>query len=101
MHLLPHSVSAVLGLDDRLVEKIGKIVDVTIGAKDHVAAAAAVAAIRSAFRHKLLSPKTDRPAAAVSGLRKNFDSIDKHGLASLNRYIVEPLKRPAVKLYSE
>jgi hypothetical protein len=52
---------------------------VSIRAQDHISTATAVAAVRAAFRHKFLSPKTDRAAAAVSGLSKNFDAIDKHG----------------------
>src|SRR4051812_33934372 len=43
MHFLPHPVSAVFGLDDRLVEKIGEIIDVNIGTQNHVATPAAVA----------------------------------------------------------
>src|SRR5205085_117827 len=65
-------------LDDWLVKKIRKIVRVNIGAQDHVAAAAAIAAIRAAPRHKFLAPETDAAPPAVPGLGKNFYSIDKH-----------------------
>ena len=78
MLLLPLPVRATLGLDDRLVEKIGEIVGVDVGAQNDVAAAAAIAAIRAAARHELLAPKTDATAPAIPGLGKNFYSIDKH-----------------------
>lgn len=80
VHLLPHSVAAGLCFDDRLVEKIREIVRVAIGAKDHVPAAAAITAVRPAFRDKFLPSKADAAAAAASCLGKNFDSIDKHFL---------------------
>jgi hypothetical protein len=51
-----------------------------IGSQDHVPAAAAVAAVRTAFRDKLLATKANATAAATSCLGKNFDSIDKHFL---------------------
>src|SRR5258708_32583936 len=75
VHLLPLPMPAVLGLDDGLVKKIRKIVDVNVRAKNHVAAAAAIAAIRPAFRHEFFPAKTDAAASAVAGLAKNFDSI--------------------------
>jgi hypothetical protein len=51
----------------------------SIGPQDNIAATAAVTAIRSPFRNKFLAPETDTPASALSGLRENFDAIDKHG----------------------
>src|SRR6476659_5394769 len=80
MHLLPLPVRAVLCLDDRLVEKIREIIDVNIRAENHVAAAAAIAAIGSAFRHEFLAPKTHTTAPAVPSLGQNFDPIDEHKL---------------------
>ena len=50
-----------------------------VGAQDHVAAAAAIAAIRAAARDKFFAPETDAAPSAVPGLGKNFYSIDKHG----------------------
>jgi hypothetical protein len=49
-----------------------------IRAQNHVAAAPAIPAIWSAFRHKFLAPKTHAPTAAIARLRKHFDSIDEH-----------------------
>jgi hypothetical protein len=69
--------------DDRLVEKIGKIINVLIGPQDNVAAASAIATIRPAFRHKFFPPKTDAPASALSGLRKNFYAINEHAFSAL------------------
>src|SRR2546423_12638767 len=50
----------------------------SIGPQDNIAAATAVTAIRSPFRNEFLAPETDTSASALSGLRKNFDAIDKH-----------------------
>jgi hypothetical protein len=55
----------------------------SIRAEKNIATAATIAAIRSAFRHKFLAPKTDATAPAVARLRKSFDSIDKHETSSL------------------
>ena len=78
MHFLSHPMPAVLRLYDRFVKKIREIVDMSICTQNHVAAAAAIAAIRSTFRHKFLPPKTHATPPAVSSLRKNLDPIDKH-----------------------
>ncbi len=78
VHLLPLPVSALFRLDDRLVEKVGEIVGVNVGAKNDVAAATAITAIGTAARHELLAAKTHAAASAVTGLGKNFYSIDKH-----------------------
>ena len=78
MHLFPHAVPARFRLDDRLVEQIRQIIGMHVGAQDHIAAAAAIAAIGPAARDKFLAPETDAPAPAVTGLGENFDSIDKH-----------------------
>ena len=69
---------AVLRLDERLVKKSGEIIHVSVGPENHVSTASTIAAIRPAFRHEFLPPKTDAPAPAVARLRKNFDPIDKH-----------------------
>ena len=82
MFFLPLPVRAALGLDDRLVEKIRQIVGMDVGPQDHIAAAPAVAAVRATARHEFFAPKTDAAPSAVTGLGKNFDSIDKHKGAS-------------------
>ena len=79
MFFLPLPVRSALRLDDRLIEQSGKIIGMDIGPENHVAAAAAVATIRSALRDKFLPPETYRPAPPIPGLGKNFYSIDKHG----------------------
>src|SRR5207253_2373519 len=58
---------------------MSEVVGMSIGPQDNIAATAAVTAIRSPFRNEFFAPETDTPASAVSGLRKNFDTIDKHG----------------------
>jgi hypothetical protein len=71
-------------LNDRLVEEIGEIINMPIRSQDHVAAASAIAAIGPTFRHKFLAPKTDAPAPALPGFRKNFHPINKHIFAALH-----------------
>ena len=58
---------------------MSEVVGMSIGLQDNVAATAAVTAIRSPFRNEFLAPETDTAPSALSGLRKNFDTIDKHG----------------------
>src|SRR6266487_5455593 len=60
---------------------MSEVVGMSIGPQDNITATAAVTAIRSPFRNEFLAPKTDTPASALSGLRKNFDTIDKHRAA--------------------
>ncbi len=83
MHFLTLTVPAGFRFDERLVKKTREIVHMSIRPKNNVAAAAAIAAVRSAFRHKFLAPKTDATAPTVARLRESFDSIDKHETSSL------------------
>src|SRR5205823_336287 len=53
-HFFPHSMAAVLRLDDRLVEKIRQIIYMPVRTQDHVTASAAIAAIGAAFRYEFL-----------------------------------------------
>jgi len=78
MHFFPAPMSAVFRLNERLVEKMSEMVGMLIGPQNNIAAAPAVTAIRSALGNEFLAPETDAPASALSGLRKNFDAIDKH-----------------------
>ena len=76
--LLSLPVRPTLGLDDRLVEKIRKVVGMDIGPENDVSTTATVAAVGPPARHEFLAPETDAAAPAIAGLGKNFDSIDKH-----------------------
>jgi hypothetical protein len=71
-------VRAVLCLDQGLVKEIGEIIYVPICPQDHITTTPPIAAVWTAFRHELLSSKTDTPASAVARLRKNFHPIDEH-----------------------
>src|SRR5262249_23230550 len=82
-HLLAFAVAAVFRLDDRLIEKIGKVIHVAIRTQDHIAATSTIATVRSAFRHKLLPSKTHATASALSSLGKNFDPIYEHGAVNV------------------
>src|ERR1700675_3414103 len=93
MHFLAHSIAAAFRLDEGLVEKVREIINVPVRAQNHIAAATAIAAIGSAFRHKFLPPKTGRATTATARLRKNFDPIDKHFLFfPLNNWRFQPSK---------
>jgi hypothetical protein len=85
MHFLALPVAAVPGLDKGLIKKAREIIHMPIRSQNHVAAASAITAIRSAFRHKFLAPETHAPAAAIARLRKHFDSIDEHVSEMFNR----------------
>src|SRR5438045_1989571 len=71
-------MSAVLRFNDRLVKKIREIIDMPIPPQNHIATASAIAAMRPAFRHNFLPPKTRAPTAIDSRLLKNFDSLNEH-----------------------
>jgi hypothetical protein len=78
MHFLALPVAGVPGLDEGLIKKTREIIDMPIRSQNHVTAASAITAIRSAFRHKLLPAKTHAATPAIARLRKHFDSIDEH-----------------------
>jgi hypothetical protein len=78
MHLLALAVTAAFRLNDRLVEEVRKIVGMDVGPEDHITTTAAIAAIRTAPRDKLLATKAHAASATIAGLGINFYSIDKH-----------------------
>jgi hypothetical protein len=76
--LLPLPVCAAPGLDDRLVEKIRKIIGVDIRTENDISTATAIAPVRSAAWYEFFATEADAAPPAVTGLGKNFYSIDKH-----------------------
>jgi hypothetical protein len=80
MHFLSLPVPSTFPFDNRLVEKIGKIIDVHVGFQNDIAAAPAVTPIGTPFWDKLFPTKTDAAAATISSLSEYFDPIDKHNL---------------------
>src|SRR5207302_10282292 len=85
MHFLPAPMPTVFCFNNGLVEQMSEVVGMSIGPQDTIAAAAAITAIRSPFRNEFLAPETDTSASALSGLRKNFDTIDKHDAGQCHR----------------
>src|SRR5207237_2191694 len=81
----PAPVSAVFRLNDGLVEQMSELVGMLISPEDNIAAATAVTPIRSPLGNEFFAPETDAPPAALSGLRKNFDAIDKHDAKHCHR----------------
>ena len=72
------AVAAVFGGVLALVAEIHQRVHVHVGKQDDAAAVSAVAAVRAAVLHKLLTMERNRAVAAVAGLRGDFYLIDKH-----------------------
>src|SRR3984893_3444526 len=72
----------------------------SIRAQNYVAAAPAVTAVGSAFRHEFLAPKTHTASPAIAGLRKNFYPIDEHAetliVEALNSYNVDAYARSVI-----
>ncbi len=61
------------------VGKRGQTIDAGLGAENHAAAVAAVAAIGSAERDVLFAAEADATVSAVAGIDLDFDAIDEHG----------------------
>jgi hypothetical protein len=85
MHFFAAPMSATFRLDNRLVEKMSKVVRVLISLQDNIAAASAVTPIRPPLGNEFFAPETDASPSALSGLRKNFDAIDKHDARHCHR----------------
>ncbi len=78
--LAAHPVLPALGLEVLLVAIVDERVEVGIGHRDHVAAAAAVAAVRSAELDELLAPEAAGAVAAVAALHPDLGRIEEpHG----------------------
>src|SRR6185295_12062281 len=90
-------VAPAFRLDNRLVEKMSKVVRVLISLQDNVAAASAVTPIRPPFGNEFFAPETDTPPSALSGLRKNFDAIDKHDARHCHREPTVSSRRPCLE----
>src|SRR5205814_753001 len=71
--LLAATALAIFRFDHWLVKKGREIVRVNVGAQNHRAAAAAIAAIRAALRHERFAAKARAAVAAVAGLGVNAD----------------------------
>src|SRR5439155_12206728 len=85
IHFFPAPVAAAFRLDNRLIEKMNKVVRVLISLQDNIAAASAVTPIRSPLGNEFFASETDTPPSTLSGLRKNFDAIDKHDVRHCHR----------------
>ena len=64
----------------RLRAEPREIAPVGVGDQDHVAAAAAVAAVRAAARHELLPAEADRAVAAAARLDLDAGAVCQHGV---------------------
>jgi len=73
----PHAVMADLRLEMLLIAVVDQRVEVGHGFDDHVAAAAAVAAVRPAILDEFLAPEADRAGAAVAALEEDLGLIEK------------------------
>ena len=81
--VLAHAVAAVLGLEVLLVAIVDQRVEAVDRFDDHVAAAAAVAAVRPAELDELLAPERHAAVPAVAGADIDLGLIEKfHGVQS-------------------
>ena len=55
------------------------MIGMLIGSEDYIATPSTVTAIRPALGYKFLTSKAYASAPALSGLGKDFDTINKHG----------------------
>jgi hypothetical protein len=58
MHLASASITTVAGTLMRCEKEFYQRIFILVTAQNHMAATTAIAAIRSAFRHKLFAPET-------------------------------------------
>ena len=79
--VLAHAVDAGLGLEMLLIAIVEQRVEARHAERDHVAAAAAVAAVGAAEFDELLAPERDAAGAAGTGLYINLGFVEKfHGV---------------------
>jgi hypothetical protein len=78
IHAFAHAALAVGCDQSGLIKLSDEIIEVVVRLENHVAAATAVPAARTAFGHERFAMKRDCTLAAVSGARENLDLINKH-----------------------
>jgi hypothetical protein len=82
------SMTAALRLVLRVESEVKQSVVMLAGRKNHVAAAPAVAAARTAPGDKLLAPERKTPVAAAAGFDLDINFVDEHGLnGKLTNYL--------------
>ena len=80
MAVLAHAAAAVLGLEVLLVAVVDQRVEAVDRLRDHVAALAAVAAVRAAELDELLAPERDAAVPAVAGADVDLGLVEEfHG----------------------
>jgi hypothetical protein len=78
VEVLAQAVAAIGAPDNRLVEEGGQVIRMGIGNQDDIAAASAIAAIRSPLRDKFLAQEGDAAVPAFAGFHVYLDLIDEH-----------------------
>ena len=73
-----HAMLPAASFVELLITKVEQCRELRIRNGDHITAAAAIAAARTAAWDEFLAPKTDAAAPAISGVSEDFDSINKH-----------------------
>src|SRR4029079_19815328 len=72
-----------------------QVAEARVGAKDDVAAAAAVAAVGPALRHVLLAPEAQAPVAAAAGKDVDAGAVVKHRASLVTVCYLEGTARPS------
>ncbi len=78
VHALAHAVMTVFREQPWDVILLEEVVQVVVGLQNHAAAAAAVAAARSALGHERFAVKGDGSLAAVAGAGVDFNFVNEH-----------------------
>ncbi|MCY1236842.1 hypothetical protein D9M72_495150 [compost metagenome] len=78
-----HAVLAGLGLEVLLVAEVDQGVETVDGLHPDIAAATAIAAVRSAELDELLAPERDGACAAVAGADIDFRFVEKFHWAAI------------------
>ena len=77
MFVLPFTVTAPLGTEERLKKQRNKTVHVMVGHKNDIPSPATIAAIRPASWNELLTAEAATTIATVAGLGMDANLIDK------------------------
>ena len=95
--VLAHAVHAVLGLEMLLIAVIDQRVEAVHAFGDHVAAAAAIAAVRPAELDEFLAPERDAAGAAVAGADVDLGLIEEFHDSCVPRYVDVKFRPPCAK----
>ena len=83
MPILAHAVAAAARLEMLLIAEVDQGIESVHAFRNHVAAATAVAAVRTAELDELLAPECDAAVAAVAGANVDLGFVEKFHAANM------------------